>query len=126
MKIMGWILCAFSFTLTSACNFSRFQGTVPSEKAQEFRIAEVQNNSTAKKRRFVVKIVLPSHYRENAVRSTLATIANTLNEPESEITMLFYAPQANLAGPHDVARVIWKNNRLDAIDYRPPALAGPK
>jgi hypothetical protein len=86
----------------------------------EFRIVELQNTSTGEQKRFSLKIVLPSHYSENSVKSTLVPISNMLNEPESETTMFFYGPHSNQQRPYDVARVVWKHNRLAEIDYKQP------
>ncbi len=118
MRTVAWVLCGVCMLLMGGCGLkgsdSKSAGRVP-----DFRIAEIQNTSTAKHRRFLVKVSLPSHYSESAVRSTLVTLSNTLNEPESEITMLFYSPNTNLRNSYDVARVVWKNNSPDEFEYKP-------
>ena len=126
MKNGGRILCGICLLVLIGCGFDRNRDGRNPGLIPDFRITEIENTSTAKHRSFTVRILLPSHYSERSVRSTLATLANTLNEPESEITMLFYGPGANLQGPYDIARVIWKENRLGEIDYKLPTVIQQK
>jgi len=126
MKIDVWILSFVYILVLAACGPGKLQDGKSAGSIPDFKIAEIVNTSTAKQRSFTVKISLPLHYPESSVRSALPTISNTLNEPESEITMLFYGPSASLHGPYDVARAIWKDNRLDEIDYKPESASQRK
>lgn len=126
MKNGGWILCGICLLVLTGCGSDRSRDGSDPGLIPDFKIAEIENTSTAKHRSFTVRVLLPSHYSEKSVRSTLATLSSTLNEPESEITMLFYGPGANLRGTYDIARVIWKDNQLSEIDYKLPMVKQQK
>lgn len=116
MRIGVSILCGFALATAIGCSDSSRPTLI---QPPDFRIVDFTNTSTREQKRYNVKIVLPSHYSEILVRSLLITIADTINEPESEITMVFYGPESNTRGEYDVARVVWKRG-LSEMDYRQP------
>ena len=119
MKTLSSILCSIALVIACGCSDpGQPEGRIP-----DFRIVELQDTSTGEQRSFRVKIVLPAHCSEESVRSTLATISKTLNEPESEITVLFYGPHSDPRGVYDVARVVWTDNGIEEINYKQPVPA---
>jgi hypothetical protein len=114
------ILCCLVFLSGVGCGSSGKTKIV--SQVPDFRIAELQDTSTRDQKRFSLKIILPAHYSESSVKSTLVTIVNTVGEPDSEITLFFYGPDSNMQGSYDVARVVWRHG-LSEIDYKPPITA---
>lgn len=110
------IFCSLVLFAASGCNrLKQEPGSTP-----DYRIADLQNISTEEERRFELKIVLPSHYTEDEVKATLASISNTVNESDSEIVMNFYGPYSDLRKSFDIAQVIWKEG-ISRFRYVAPA-----